>query len=59
MCLLTQRGKGGQVFTLTQFNEGCVLVCVCFCAAVFPWRARIQQDGYMNRSFVFCFNYCY
>lgn len=25
------KGEGGQVFTLTRFNEGCVHVCVCVC----------------------------
>lgn len=26
------RGKGGQVFELTRFNEGCACVCACMCA---------------------------
>lgn len=31
VCLPVQRGKGGQVFALTRFNEGSVCFCVCAC----------------------------
>ncbi len=31
VCLLVQRGKGGQVFALTRFNEGSVCFCVRAC----------------------------
>lgn len=33
VCLHVQRGKGGQVFTLTQFNKGCAFVCLRVCVS--------------------------
>lgn len=53
-------GKGGQVFTPTRFNEGCVLLCARVCITVcllscarVSWGSthpKIGMDGWMEGS---------
>lgn len=43
-------GKGGQVFVLTRFNEGCVCFCVCARGCVFASERMCFHGEYTSRD---------